>query len=188
MTTLEIWLIGIALAMDCLTVSIATGIASRKVLPRPMFLMALAFGVFQGGMLALGFIATEAFSHLIQSVDHWIAFGLLCYLGGQMIYGDLWGDEDETNNAQLLTPRSILTMAVATSIDALAVGVSMACTGSADGLLYPTLVVGFCSWALSIAGLATGIQVGKRIDWHIESIGGLVLIVIGIKILCEHLL
>lgn len=185
MSIYEIWLIGLALAIDCLTVSIATGIATRRVLLGPMASMALAFGIFQGGMLCIGFACTSAFSEYFQTFDHWIAFALLLFLGGRMIYADLKGEEESTNK---LSPLNILTMAVATSIDALAVGVSMACgdDNGTMGLLLPTLIVGFCSTALSVVGLIAGIQVGKRIRWHIESIGGLVLIAIGIKIVCEH--
>lgn len=183
----EIWLIGLALAIDCLTVSIATGIASRRVIWRPMMVMALAFGIFQGGMLYMGNICTSAFSTYIQHFDHWIAFGLLLYLGCRMIREDWHGEEQKEPK---LSAFNILVMAVATSIDAFAVGVSMACMEDAEliDMNKATLIVAFCSWALSIVGLAVGIQIGKRISWHIETVGGLVLIAIGLKVLCDEYL
>lgn len=186
MSIYEIWLIGLALAIDCLTVSIATGIATHRVLWRPMTTMALAFGLFQGGMLALGYLGTSALAQYIQAFDHWIAFGLLLFLGGRMIYGDFWGEKEGATSK--LSLGNILLMAVATSIDALAVGVSMACSGDETGLLTPTCIVALCSSVLTVVGLVVGIEVGKHIQWHIEAIGGLVLITIGIKIVCEHIL
>lgn len=188
MNEIELWLVAVALAMDCLTVSIATGISSRKVLLRPMATMAMAFGLFQGGMFALGHWCTVAFISYIQTLDHWIAFGLLTYLGGNMIYGDLKGGEEESKTEQI-SISNILTMAVATSIDALAVGVSYACVDGATQnvtFTYATLVIGLCSTLLSIIGLGIGIQAGKRMNWHAEVIGGIVLILIGVKILWEH--
>ncbi|MCF0196227.1 MAG: manganese efflux pump [Bacteroidaceae bacterium] len=187
MSVFEIWLIGLALAIDCFTVSIATGIATRRVLWRPMFFMSLMFGVFQGGMLLLGYVCTSALNHYIQDFDHWIAFVLLFWLGTQMIVSDIKGDSND--GAKTLSALGILTMSVATSIDALAVGVSMACVGTVVqfGVLIPAFIVAFCSWALAIVGLGVGIQLGKHIRWHISTVGGIVLILIGIKILFEHL-
>lgn len=188
---LGIWLMGAALAMDCLTVSIATGLASRRILLKQMSLMALSFGVFQGGMTLLGFLGTSFFEQYIQSIDHWIAFGLLSYLGVKMIAEGL-GKKDSEDGADchMLTIGSILTMSVATSIDALAVGISFACMEQGLGLkdmLWPSGIIGFCSTAFSITGLALGIMMGKARNLHAEVLGGLVLIGIGIKILIEHL-
>lgn len=188
MNEIDLWLVAVALAMDCLTVSLATGISSRRFLLRPMVAMALSFGLFQGGMFALGHWCTLAFVSYVQTLDHWIAFGLLVYLGGHMIYGDLIGGKEETQCEQI-SLSAILTMSVATSIDALAVGVSYACVDVAvQGVtfLYAALVIGLCSTVLSILGLGVGIQAGKRMNWHAEVLGGIVLILIGIKILWEH--
>lgn len=189
MNEFELWLVGIALAMDCLTVSLATGIARRHLILRPMAVMALSFGLFQGGMFALGTICTSAFLVYIQAFDHWIAFALLAYMGGQMIYGDLWGEEEEKKEANL-SISNILTMAIATSIDALAVGVSYACVEQPEqgvSFLLATWVIAFCSLMFSVVGLTIGILACRRLNWHMEAVGGLVLLIIGVKILCEHL-
>lgn len=190
MNEIELWLVGIALAMDCLTVSLATGMARKRVEWRPMTMMALAFGLFQGGMFALGDVCTNTFVASIETIDHWVAFSLLAYLGGNMIWNDLRGDEEASTHS-VLTLTSILTMAVATSIDALAVGVSFACIDSTMqrvAFLHATLVIALCSTMLSVAGLAVGILASKSLNWHMESVGGVVLILIGLKILCSHLM
>lgn len=181
---IEYILIGIALAMDCFSVSIAAGIQARRTVLTPMLLMIVAFGVFQSGMTALGYYGMSIFSGWIETFDHWIAFALLTYLGYNMI-STLWKtDEDEKMN--LLAVKNIPLMAVATSIDALAVGISFACI-STESILLATLTIGICSSIFTIAGLSLGIQAGKRIPFPVEPIGGAVLITIGVKILIEHL-
>ena len=125
MTGLEIWLLAIGLAMDCFAVSIASGIILKRTRWRPMLIMAFAFGLFQAIMPLIGWMCVKTFSHLIESIDHWIAFGILAFLGGRMI----WESFKEEECCQLFNPASlkvVLTMAVATSIDALAVGISFA--------------------------------------------------------------
>ena len=187
MSILEYWLLGIALAMDCFTVSIAVGIEEHRIIPLKMTLMALAFGIFQGGMTWLGFMGTTLFSSYIQSFDHWIAFALLAYLGGNMIWSSLHKKEGE--EVTLLTYANIPTMAVATSIDALAVGISFACLSNMTNgvMLVPVCIIALCSLLFSIAGLGIGIYIGKKIHLPVEIVGGIILIIIGIKILIEHL-
>ena len=190
MSEIEIWLIGLALAIDCFTVSIAAGLQARRVKAWPMGIMALSFGVFQGGMTFLGYMGLSLFAHLLEQVDHWIAFVLLAYTGGRMIWeGQHSEGEDSEGGTPLLTARSILTLSVATSIDALAVGISFACLphGSMCSMAYTVGVIGICSTAMSLVGLTTGITVGRKVNWHAEVIGGIVLVIIGIKILIEHL-
>lgn len=191
MNAIEIWLIGLALAIDCFTVSIAAGLQARHVKVLPMGLMALSFGIFQAGMTWLGYMGLSLFAHLLEQVDHWIAFALLAYTGGRMIWEGLRIEEEEEDSASapLLSARNILTLSVATSIDALAVGISFAClpAGSLHGMGYIVGVIGLCSTAMSIIGLAAGITLGRKVNWHAEVIGGAVLVIIGIKILIEHL-
>ena len=130
MTIAEIIIIAIALAMDCFTVSIASGISSQKFISKPMTQMIILFGVFQGGMTALGWLGGSAFKSIVEPIDHWIAFILLSYLGIRMIYEGIFSknkDNEEIVQSKLFKLRNILTMAIATSIDALAVGVSFAC-------------------------------------------------------------
>lgn len=188
MSILEICLLGIALAMDCFTVSLATGIAARKYVFPPMLIMAFCFGFFQGGMTYIGFLGTNYFSTYLQTIDHWIAFGLLAYLGGRMIWSGLHDDEENAMN--LLDTKTILTMSVATSIDALAVGISFACLNGAYNnatIFLPVGIIAVCSFVATNLGQWIGISLGKKVNWPVEIIGGTILILIGIKILFEHL-
>jgi len=121
MTGLEIWLLAIGLAMDCFAVSIASGIILKRTQWRPMLVMAFAFGFFQALMPFIGWMFAKSFSHLIESVDHWIAFAILAFLGGRMIFESF----KEEECCQLFNPtklKVVFTMAIATSIDALAIG------------------------------------------------------------------
>ena len=161
MTGAEIWILAIGLAMDCFAVSIASGITLKRVLWRPMLTMAIAFGVFQALMPLIGWMFASTFSHLIESVDHWIAFAILVLLGGRMVCESFKSDE----NKQPINPNNLkvtLTMAVATSIDALAVGVSFAFLGINEySTILPSIaIIGFVSLTLSLAGLLCGILCG----------------------------
>ena len=181
----EYCLLGVALAMDCFSVSVAVGIGARKVLAVPMAAMALSFGLFQGGMTAIGYGTMSLLGPSLQEADHWIAFALLLILGINMIRQDVSGKDDDLKEISLLTLTGILAMSVATSIDALAVGVSIACTDESH-ILLPALVIGFFSVFLSIAGLGMGIVLGRRHNWKVGVLGGVVLVLIGVKILVEH--
>ena len=128
MTGLEIWLLAIGLAMDCFAVSIASGIILKRTQWRPMLVMALAFGLFQALMPFIGWMFAKTFSHLIESVDHWIAFAILAFLGGRMIL-ESFKDEDCRQTFNPASPKVVFTMAIATSIDALAIGISFALLG-----------------------------------------------------------
>ena len=190
MTGLEIWLLAIGLAMDCFAVSIASGIILKRTRWRPMLIMAFAFGLFQAIMPLIGWMCVKTFSHLIESIEHWIAFGILSFLGGRMILESF----KEEECCQLFNPASlkvVLTMAVATSIDALAVGISFAFLGIQDysDILSPILIIGFVSFVLSLIGLIFGIQCGCGLARKLkaELWGGIILVIIGIKILIEHL-
>ncbi|MGN0233118.1 MAG: manganese efflux pump MntP family protein [Bacteroidaceae bacterium] len=189
MSTIEIWLIGVALAIDCFTVSIAAGLQAQHPKMGRMGFMALSFGLFQAGMTWLGFVCLSIFSSQIEQIDHWIAFLLLAYTGGKMIWDGIHPDNEPNPNTPLLSIRNIQALSVATSIDALAVGISFACLPGNEhpSMLYTVSVIGFCSTTLSIAGLAAGIIIGRKVNWHAEVIGGSVLLIIGIKILIEHL-
>lgn len=190
MTGLEIWLLAIGLAMDCFAVSVASGIILKRVQWKSMLTMAFTFGLFQAMMPLLGWFAASTFSHLIENVDHWIAFTILVFLGGRMII-ESFKDEDCRQEFNPSSPKVVLTMAIATSIDALAVGVSFAFLGVRDCLdiLSPVSIIGFVSFALSIIGLLFGIKCGCGCARKLkaELWGGIILIVIGIKILIEHL-
>ena len=190
MTGLEIWLLAIGLAMDCFAVSIASGIILKRVRMRPMLIMALAFGFFQALMPLLGWIGASFFSHLIENIDHWIAFAILAFLGGRMVL-ESFKDEDCRHEFDPTSLKVVSALAVATSIDALAVGVSSAFLGvrSFSSILPSIGIIGFVSFALSFVGLMFGIRFGCGIARKLraELWGGVILIIIGTKILIEHL-
>ena len=203
MTGLEIWLLAIGLAMDCLAVSIASGIILRRIQWRPMLIMAFFFGLFQAIMPLLGWLGASTFSHLIESVDHWIAFAILAFLGGRMIK-ESFKEEDCCQRFNPASLKVVITMAVATSIDALAVGISFAflrvniieaisligvTIKSCSSILYPAGIIGFVSFFMSLIGLIFGIRFGCGIARKLraELWGGIILILIGTKILIEHL-
>ena len=190
MTGLEIWLLAIGLAMDCFAVSIASGIILKRVRMRPMLIMALAFGFFQALKPLLGWIGASFFSHLIENIDHWIAFAILAFLGGRMVL-ESFKDEDCRHEFAPTSLKVVSALAVATSIDALAVGVSFAflCVRSFSSILPSIGIIGFVSFALSFVGLMFGIRFGCGIARKLraELWGGVILIIIGTKILIEHL-
>ena len=190
MTGLEIWLLAIGLAMDCLAVSIASRIILKRIQWRPMLVMAFFFGLFQAIMPLLGWLGASTFSHLIESVDHWIAFAILAFLGGRMIK-ESFKEEDCCQRFNPASLKVVITMAIATSIDALAIGVSFAFLGikSCSSILYPVGIIGFVSFLMSLIGLIFGIRFGCGIARKLraELWGGIILILIGTKILIEHL-
>lgn len=190
MTGIEIWLLAVGLAMDCFAVSIASGIILRRVRWRPMLTMAFAFGFFQAMMPFVGWMFANTFSHLIESIDHWIAFGILAFLGGRMIV-ESCKEEECRNTFDPTSLKVVLTMAVATSIDALAVGVSFAFLGVRDysAILSPVAIIGLVSFVMSLIGLLFGIRCGCGIARRLkaELWGGVILVLIGVKILVEHL-
>lgn len=191
----ELWLLAVALAMDCFTVSIVFGVLLRKIEWRTILVVAFLFGLFQAMMPLAGWFATNSFSSFIEDYDHWIAFGLLAFLGGRMIKESFSDDEEEEEaEAKHINPRKLktqLVFAVATSIDALAVGISFTCLGfnTISSLFLPLLIIGFVSLAFSIVGSLLGIRFGKGVEKRLkpELLGGIVLIIIGIRVLCEHL-
>lgn len=189
MSLIDITFLALALAMDCFTVSIVSGVIIRKYILSIILRMAILFGIFQAMMPFIGWLGTSYFSHYLESVDHWIAFGLLAFLGGKMIK-DSFGSEEEAHfDPSKLT--SQLLFAVATSIDALAVGISFACLGykNIEQLTLPLIVIGVCSFVMSILGNVLGVVCGKSIVKRLkpEFIGGVILLLIGFRILYEHI-
>ena len=176
--------------MDCLTVSMVSGVIVRQRLWGTMLRMALFFGGFQALMPLIGWVGIRLFSQWIEAVDHWIAFGLLVVIGGKMLMEAFEQEEEHTFNPRKLTIQLLL--AVATSIDALAVGISMGCTGyhSISQLTMPLVIIGAVSFLFSITGYLVGIRFGRQVTKRIkpEIIGGIILILIGVKILWTHLM
>lgn len=188
MSAWEIWLLGVALAMDCFSVSIASGAILRQLEWKTILTMAFFFGLFQALMPCIGWALTFHFQHYLETFDHWIAFGLLLYLGVNMIRESFSDEEEKAFNPRKL--KTIFTLSIATSIDALAVGISFVCTGILEwiSLLFPVLVIGVCSFAFSSLGSVIGVFFGKRYDFKPELWGGIVLICIGVKVLLSHLM
>lgn len=189
MTHVEIWLLALALAMDCFAVSMASGIIFKRLFPKQMIAMVLLFGLFQALNPLLGWLGAELFRSLIESVDHWIAFAILAFLGVRMIMDSFKDEENKSFNPRRL--KVIFTLAIATSIDALAVGISFSCMGytSLLSLLYPLVAIGVVSSLMTAIGLTIGVKFGKAFAERLraELWGGIILIGIGVKVLVEHL-
>lgn len=179
----------LALAMDCFAVSIASGIIFKKIVWKPMLTMAFLFGFFQALNPLLGWWGTGLFRHIIESVDHWLAFAVLTFLGVRMIIESFKEEEQRRFNPRRY--KVIFTLAIATSIDALAVGISFSCMGyeTVSSLCYPLFAIFLVSLILSLVGLGIGLKFGKGFAEKLraEMWGGIILLVIGCRVLFEHL-
>ncbi|MCE5297094.1 MAG: manganese efflux pump MntP family protein [Euryarchaeota archaeon] len=181
MDILTILLIAIGLAMDAFAVSIAKGITVKKNRRRTGIMLAALFGGFQALMPVLGWLAGQGFKDLIMGIDHWVAFILLGIIGGKMIYDSIRGDDDDDGDVTLT---AALLLAVATSIDALMVGLSFAFLDTS--IFVPVLVIGSVTFAFCLAGFMFGTRLGTMFGERVKIVGGLVLILIGIRILIDH--
>ena len=188
-SVLDLLLLSVALAMDCFTVSIMSGVILRRPISSSIMRMAVLFGLFQALMPLIGWLGTSHFSHYLEAIDHWIAFGLLAFIGGKMVW-ESFGDEDE-RSFNPLSLRMQVMLAVATSIDALAIGISMACLGYTHitQLTMPLGMIGMVSLLFSLLGYWLGVRFGRVIAQRLkpELVGGIVLILIGVKVLVSHL-
>ena len=185
MSLLELFLIAVGLSMDAFAVAVGKGLTMRRAGLKKMLAVGLYFGIFQAAMPLVGYFAGSLFAGFITSFDHWIAFALLVLIGGKMIYESFQKDEDEDCTEAALTPREMLPLAVATSIDALAVGVSFAFL-KVD-IVPAVLFIGFVTLVLSMAGVKIGNLFGARFKSKAEFAGGAILVLMGVKILLEHL-
>ena len=182
----EIFMIGVGLSMDAFAASICKGLNMRRLNVKNMLIIGLFFGGFQALMPAVGWILGKQFEVYITSVDHWVAFALLAFIGGKMIYDVFHGDEDGCCNEKTdkLDMKEVLTLAVATSIDALAVGISFAFLQVE--ILKAVSVIGVTTFVLSVVGVAVGNMFGAKYEKNATLAGGIILILIGLKILLEH--
>lgn len=180
---ITILLIALGLSMDSLAVCISGGIFMKTFCIRKSLKMAFIMGGFQGGMTLLGWSLGIQFSTYIREFDHWIAFILLGYLGGKMIYESL---KPKCSALSSLSDKTLFTLGVATSIDALAVGVSLAFLKT--NIFIPAIIIALTTFVLSLSGVCCGVKFGKIKKMNMELVGGLILIIIGIKILLEHTL
>ena len=181
-------LIGIALSMDAFAVSICKGLSVRKIKPKHLLAVGLYFGVFQAIMPTIGYFLGRRFEKYITAFDHWITFGLLLLIGANMIRESLSKEEPDGEKNSSFSVGTMLVLAVATSIDALAVGVSFALSGMGRSeLLYSVISIGVITCILSMIGLLVGNFFGAKYKSKAELAGGIILILMGTKILLEDL-
>jgi manganese efflux pump family protein len=171
--------------MDAFSVAIASGLALGRVTTGQVLRMASAFGFFQFAMPVAGWLLGSAVAEYIAAYDHWIAFALLAYVGGKMIH-ESFSAAEERPRQDPTRGSTLLVLSVATSIDALAVGLSLAFLS--EPVFFPALVIGVVAMAMTALGLRLGNVAGTRLGPWMERAGGLVLIAIGIKIVLEHTL
>jgi putative Mn2+ efflux pump MntP len=176
-------LIAVGLAMDAFAVSIAHGMTATSQKQKNALIMASSFSAFQMLMPLVGWLAGLAMAELIMGIDHWIAFSLLTFIGARMIYESTKKENSEQDSN--LCVHTLLTLSIATSIDALMVGLSFAFLQIA--LATPIITIGIVTFTLSFIGYLFGNAIGKIFKNKIKAVGGIILIAIGIKILLEHI-
>ena len=173
--------------MDAFAVAIATGIVLGTVSGRQTFRLAFHFGLFQFLMPVIGYLAGMTVEGYIREYDHWLAFVLLGYIGGKMIYEGAWGDAGEEGAGKDPTRGiSLVVLSLATSIDALAVGISLGVLHQ-QGIVYPGVVIGLVACSFTAAGLHLGKRLGAVFGKRMEVVGGIVLVAIGARILLDHM-
>ena len=184
MSIIEIALIGVGLAMDAFAASICKGLAMRRMNYKKAIIIAAFFGVFQALMPALGYVLGTTFANKIAAIDHWIAFILLALIGANMIKEALSSDDDECQDDSLRLGDLIM-LSIATSIDALAVGITFAFFNVS--LLLSVSMIGIITFIICVIGVKVGNVFGEKYKSKAELAGGLILIVMGAKILIDHL-
>ena len=188
MTGFEIFLMAVALSMDAFAVAICKGLATEKAQIKHMVVVGAWFGIFQALMPFIGCTVGSAFLSYIEAVDHWIAFILIGFIGGNMIKESLSKEEECDCTDASLSFKVMLTMAIATSIDALAAGVGMSVDLDGMGqILIAVLAIGVITFILSAIGVKIGNVFGSKYKFLAELSGGVVLVGMGLKILLEHM-
>ena len=183
MDLIELFLIAVGLSMDAFAVSVCKGLAMPKCTFKKAAIVGLWFGGFQALMPAIGYILGAQFQEAIASIDHWIAFVLLALIGGNMIHEALDNDEEEADAS--LDVKTMFLLAVATSIDALAIGITFAFLKVS--IIPAVCFIGIVTFIISFAGVKIGNVFGARYKNKAEIVGGIILILLGLKILLEHL-
>lgn len=184
MNILEILLISVSLAADAFAVSICKGLSLKKINFKDALIVGLWFGVFQALMPTIGYFLGESFEHIITSIDHFIAFILLLIIGSKMIAESFKKEEKVDSN---LGVKTMAVLAVATSIDALVVGIAYVCAYGSKNAFLTFSMIGIITFILSIVGVYIGNKFGSKYKNVAEFTGGLILILLGIEILLEHL-
>ena len=178
----EIFLVAVGLSMDAFAVAVCKGLKMQRINPKQTSIIALFFGGFQALMPLIGYFLGKQFEQYIVSIDHWITFVLLGIIGGKMIYESFKKDEDDNGGFSI---KEIFVLAIATSIDALAVGITFAFLQV--NIAISVSLIGIITFTLSAAGVFIGHKFGEKYKSKAEFTGGLILILIGLKILLEHL-
>lgn len=184
MSFIEIILLAIGLSMDSLAVSVTGGAVIKGCTAGNVLKIATILAISQAGMTAIGYIAGMGFKKHICAFDHWIAFILLLYLGGKMIYDSTQKEEEEDCKFNPLCNKTLCGLGIATSIDALAIGISLAMLKST--IMLEAATIGVVTFAVSAFGVYFGNRFGRKVDLKLDLIGGIILIGIGAKILLEH--
>lgn len=185
MSITEIFLIAVSLAMDAFAVSLCKGLCMRKINYKQAAIVAAMFGGFQAAMPLLGWFLGKQFQQYIVNIDHWVVFALLLMIGGKMIV-DVFGDEEKKQAVcDRLNIKELVIMAIATSIDAFAVGLTLAVLGAS--ILLSISIIGAVTFVICFIGVVIGNKVGTKLKKKAQLAGGVVLILIGIKILLQHL-
>ena len=185
---IELFLLGIGLAMDAFAVSVCKGLGMRRLNKKQALIIGLYFGGFQALMPLIGWLLGSQFQKYITSIDHWIAFILLSFIGGKMMIEAIreWNEEETVDVMDApLDHKNMLVLAVATSIDALAVGITFAFLDTP--IIEAITIIGITTMIISIIGVVVGNFFGSRYKSKAEFIGGLILVLLGLKILLEHL-
>lgn len=186
MSFLSILIIAVGLGMDAFSVAIGIGAVRGRVSPGPVLRLSVSFGIFQFFMPILGWLAGRTVVERISAYDHWVAFGLLLFVGARMIHESFAGEgRDRTDREDPTRGWTLLMLSVATSIDALAVGMTMALLKTP--ILYPSAVIGIVAFAMTMAGMLAGRRLASLFGRKVELLGGLILIGIGVQILIEHM-
>jgi len=185
MNIFELFLLAVGLSMDAFAVAVSIGLTVVKSGFKKPLIVGLYFGFFQGAMPLLGYMIARNFADHITAYSHWVAFTLLVFLGVKMIISGLKKDKDSETTESSLSPKQMLPLAIATSIDALAVGVSLA-------FLYVSIIpavtfIGVVTFVISTVGVYVGKVVGAKFKAHAALLGGVILVLMGVRILVEHL-
>ena len=189
MGILEIFILAVGLSMDAFTVSVCKGLCMKKATLKSQAICGAWFGGFQGLMPLIGFFMGTLFAESIQAFDHWVAFGLLALIGANMLkeaFSTETVDSCDIDGEADLSFKSMFVMAVATSIDALAVGISLAMAGDVN-IWIAVAFIGIITFILSAVGVKVGHAFGSRFEKKAQFCGGVILILLGLKILLEHL-
>jgi manganese efflux pump family protein len=185
MSTATLLLIAVGLAMDAFAVALGTSVVLAPVSRRQVFRLGFHFGLFQALMPILGWAAGLTIAEAIHHWDHWVAFGLLALVGGRAIYAGLVGSDADSPRADPTRGLSLVVLSLATSIDALAVGLTFAMLRVA--IWYPAVIIGLITGVLTTLGMLIGSRLGARFGRGMELLGGIVLVAIGVRILVGHL-